>query len=69
MMRKPFSTLGIVTVCLLCFSCTERRTASEPVADGDTIEVIMPEGKVHQEVPADVIDLTPDTLFQADTVL
>lgn len=32
---------GTVAVCLFCASCTERRTASAPVPDGDTIEVVM----------------------------
>lgn len=30
-------------MCLLGVSCTERRTASVPVPDGDTVEVVIPE--------------------------
>lgn len=32
---------GIGVVSLILCSCTERRTASEPVADGDTVEVVI----------------------------
>lgn len=33
--------LSIVSVCLLGASCTERRTMSDPVPDGDTVEVVI----------------------------
>lgn len=43
-MKKGILSVGIVlsvigAIGLLCVSCTERRTASAPVPDGDTIEV------------------------------
>lgn len=44
-MMKRFALLwGIATV-ILTSSCTERRTASAPVPDGDTIEVVIPDKK------------------------
>ena len=35
------SLLILSAVCLLGVACTERRTASEPVPDGDTVEVVI----------------------------
>ena len=39
--KLPAAMAAILAVGLLG-SCTERRTASTPVADGDTIEVVIP---------------------------
>lgn len=36
-----FKFVFVAAVALLCLSCTERRTASTPVPDGDTIEVVI----------------------------
>lgn len=45
-------------VCILG-GCTERRTASDPVADGDTIEVIINE---EDSSPVDSTDLYIDSV-------
>lgn len=42
-MRKAAKYLmAAAAVALLC-ACTERRTASDPVPDGDTVEVVIQE--------------------------
>ena len=42
-MKLHYITIaGILGMYLLCSSCTERRTFSDPVADGDTVEVVIP---------------------------
>lgn len=48
MKRTSLAIIGIGSVCLLG-GCTERRTASDPVPDGDTIEVVLPDRKAEQE--------------------
>lgn len=66
-MRKPFLILTVLAaVALLGGSCTERRTASDPVPDGDTVYVTIRKddpkknGKAPRviDIP-DSIDLTP----------
>lgn len=53
--------LAIAAVGLLCVSCTERRTASVPKADGDTIEVRIEDRKAtHASDARRVIVIGPE---------
>ena len=49
---------AICSIVLLCTlgSCTERRRATTPVPDGDTIEVVIPEAK-DRDYPIRVIEV------------
>ena len=51
-----------ICVCLLG-ACTERRTASDPVPDGDTVEVVIshPQPEKTYKIIEAVADETPDS--------
>lgn len=46
----------IASLCLL-WGCTERRRASKATPDGDTIEVVIPEGRHHVQQPVRIIEV------------
>ena len=58
---------AIICVCLLG-GCTGRRTASQPVPDGDTIEVVIPEGKHHNDYrPIRIIEVEEEAVTPPDS--
>lgn len=61
-MSKPFIAIALAAVACAAAGCTERRTAEPAVADGDTIEVVIPQ-KVHpyQERPVRIIEINDDS--------
>ena len=56
-------SFAVMAVGLLSVSCTERRTASDPVADGDTVEVEIQGKKENARQPGmpEIIEV-PDTV-------
>lgn len=62
-MNNCFKLLATVAVVgLLGVSCTERRTASEPVADGDTVEVVIKGDEKAQKPGMPEIIEVPDSV-------
>ena len=60
MMRKKFLPLGIAVLTALgVMSCTERRRATTPVPDGDTIEVVVNQ-KFDDSKPKRIIEADSD---------
>ena len=57
---RLFSAIAVVG--LLWASCTERRTASDPVPDGDTVEVVIKgDEKGGKQGEPEIIEV-PDTI-------
>lgn len=56
-MHGKLTLIAICGLCLLGASCTERRRASQPVADGDTIEVVIPEPQRETGRPVRIIEV------------
>lgn len=54
--------IAITAVGLLGASCTERRTASDPVPDGDTVEVVVKGGEKDSEKGMPEIIEVPDSV-------
>lgn len=53
---------AVLVVGLLGASCTERRTASDPVPDGDTVRVVIPETEEHHDPGMPEIIEVPDSI-------
>ena len=66
-MRVEIITAGIAAL-LLLGSCTERRRATTPVPDGDTIEVVIPEGRHDTRHPVRIIETDDDDPMDVQTV-
>lgn len=59
---KAGIALYALAVLFLACSCTERRKATDPVADGDTIEVTIPGAKkLQSQRPVRIIEVEEET--------